>query len=560
MTNPQTPQSPEGTPPTADQTPPQQQPPFAPQPGQQQGGWPHQGPYAPGPQFPQPPYPQQAQYPQPSYPQQAQSPYPQQQYAPQPRPPRQARPKTDPNGVQYGIGPFTLREVVFLGASALVLIASFLPFLGGDYAEVFGYTSAWSPAPWLAIPAALVLAAAAALIAVRRLASARPLRVGSLSVDQFASAASVVTAGFYLGALFLILGFTAWFGGGSELLVPGAGVIVGLLFSLLAVVVTTLAPVIPAFRGEFSSRRESSAHPVARQATVVPIRPRAERPAAPQQSAGYYPGQQGAPMQPAGPGEFAAYQRRGSQPAPPSGIPVPPPAVAAEPVREQRAFEPLPPYQESAARQPAVETPVVETPVEETSAVETPAADEPAAVAYDRYEPAVDERAEDETIAEPIRATPDEDAPRADAVGESPTFAPGFVATDVPAVDPDGATTALRTSDTDIDDDLDEDGAAEPAPVSAFSHVSARTAAGADERDVTDVDAESPTAVFSTQPFWVYSPVPRPVVDELTGATVFEIGPTAWALAIVDRGTELVIRHDDGRVGVLTDLEGITRG
>ena len=100
----------------------------------------------------------------------------------------------------YGVGPFTLREVVFLGASALVLLASFLPFLGGDYAEVFGYTSAWSPAPWLAIPAALVLAAAAALIAVRRLAPTRRLSVGSLSVDQFASAASVVTAGFYLGA------------------------------------------------------------------------------------------------------------------------------------------------------------------------------------------------------------------------------------------------------------------------------------------------------------------------------------------------------------------------
>ena len=66
--------------------------------------------------------------------------------------------------------------------------------------------------------------------------------------------------------------------------------------------------------------------------------------------------------------------------------------------------------------------------------------------------------------------------------------------------------------------------------------------------------------MFSTQPFWVYSPVPRPVVDEETGSTVFEIGPTAWALAIVDRGTELVIRHDDGRIGVLRDLEGTTRG
>lgn len=58
----------------------------------------------------------------------------------------------------------------------------------------------------------------------------------------------------------------------------------------------------------------------------------------------------------------------------------------------------------------------------------------------------------------------------------------------------------------------------------------------------------------------MYSPVPRPVYDEHTGVTVFEIGPSAWALAVVDRGTELVIRHDDGRVGVLRDLENLTRG
>ena len=195
-------------------------------------------------------------------------------------------------------GPFTLREAWFLGASVLVLLASFLPFVGGEYADVFGYASAWAPAPWLAIPAALVLVAAAVLLVLRRLVPGRSFRVGSLSVDQFASAASVATAGFYLGALFFMLGFPAWFGGGSQLLVPGPGVIVGLLFSVLAVVLTTLAPAIPLFRREFSARQEVAAHPVARPAAAVPVRPRVERPTAPQQQAGYagYPGQPGVPM------------------------------------------------------------------------------------------------------------------------------------------------------------------------------------------------------------------------------------------------------------------------
>ena len=81
-----------------------------------------------------------------------------------------------------------------------------------------------------------------------------------------------------------------------------------------------------------------------------------------------------------------------------------------------------------------------------------------------------------------------------------------------------------------------------------------------DERATPQENETASTVAFLTQPFWVYSPVPRAVIDQRSGATVFEIGPTAWALAIVDRGTELVIRHDDGRVGVLRDLSGITRG
>ena len=69
-----------------------------------------------------------------------------------------------------------------------------------------------------------------------------------------------------------------------------------------------------------------------------------------------------------------------------------------------------------------------------------------------------------------------------------------------------------------------------------------------------------PEPAVSHQPFWALVPVERDVVDEQTGAPLFRIGPTAWALVVADRGSSFLVRHDDGRVGVLFDVSGVTRG
>jgi len=66
-------------------------------------------------------------------------------------------------------------------------------------------------------------------------------------------------------------------------------------------------------------------------------------------------------------------------------------------------------------------------------------------------------------------------------------------------------------------------------------------------------------APTTSQAFWALSPVERDVVDE-NGLPVFSVGPTAWALVIEDRGDSFVVRHEDGRVGYLTDISGVTRG
>lgn len=78
-----------------------------------------------------------------------------------------------------------------------------------------------------------------------------------------------------------------------------------------------------------------------------------------------------------------------------------------------------------------------------------------------------------------------------------------------------------------------------------------------DEAVVVD---EAPIAqTASNQPFWALAPVERDVIDE-TGAPIFRVGPTAWALVLEDRVDYYVVRHDDGRIGYLMDVAGVTRG
>lgn len=108
-----------------------------------------------------------------------------------------------------------------------------------------------------------------------------------------------------------------------------------------------------------------------------------------------------------------------------------------------------------------------------------------------------------------------------------------------------------------------------PAPVRATPAESApspyaETAAYApvveseSEPAAEQVSEQTPEPV-ATQAFWALAPVERNVVDE-NGLPLFTVGPTAWALVIEDRGDSFVVRHEDGRVGFLNDVSGITRG
>ena len=94
----------------------------------------------------------------------------------------------------------------------------------------------------------------------------------------------------------------------------------------------------------------------------------------------------------------------------------------------------------------------------------------------------------------------------------------------------------------------------------AFEPVQSRdTFAPVESPSATVEPAAEPEPHQRQQAFWALVPEERDVVDEI-GIPVFRIGPTAWALVIEDRGEAFVVRHEDGRIGYLHDISGVTRG
>jgi hypothetical protein len=117
--------------------------------------------------------------------------------------------------------------------------------------------------------------------------------------------------------------------------------------------------------------------------------------------------------------------------------------------------------------------------------------------------------------------------------------------------------------------------AAAPAPAAAVPPTdSARTDAPHDDAPLSDTGAFAALGVDSSsgwtgevtavqpvahQAFWALAPEERDVVDD-HGIPLFRVGPAAWALVIEDRGGVYVVRHEDGRVGYLHDVSGVTKG
>lgn len=193
------------------------------------------------------------------------------QFAGQPRAGQPARAAREPRPVRT-VGVFTLREVLFVILSALLVLISFVPafHLGQFGAPLTLWNLQFAPMP---VAVSILPLIALALVLLRRLVPRVSWRVGSLSVDQFASVATVIAA---VGYVLFVSAYTV-------LTVPGQinwSLPVGTILALATLFTSTFAPFLPIFKSEFDEREEVPAAPIARAPRVITPtpRPRATQP------------------------------------------------------------------------------------------------------------------------------------------------------------------------------------------------------------------------------------------------------------------------------------------
>ena len=138
---------------------------------------------------------------------------------------------------------------------------------------------------------------------------------------------------------------------------------------------------------------------------------------------------------------------------------------------------------------------------------------------------------------------PAEEAAQADTAAETAAFATGAYA-------------QTGQSDTYPVPAYGDQSYGESAPAEQNAWAPAHTRDTFEPVDAAEAEPQSPS---THQAFWALSPEERDVVDD-RGVPIFRVGPTAWALVLEDRGEVFVVRHEDGRVGYLHDVSGVTRG
>ena len=407
------------------------------------------------------------------------------------------------------VGPFTVRDVTVFAATLVLFVASLIPMFALRY-------NLWNLGNLFFLGIGIVLPlVVSALFAARRLAPETKVRIGSLSVDQFASVvASFAVAFFFLSAA---VGFTPV-------------VLVALIGSLVLLAATVLARFIPFFAGDFLDRAEVPAHVMARESAVPvrkpkpakapkPAKPSAEKPAVqgPAGSGQYAPGQAfgaQAPGAQAFDAQPSGGQAYGSQTS--GGRPVGSSAVAASAGAAGAAA--------SAGIRPG------------TNAADTSPATEAAAVVPSAAEPGAGHGTPADLETSAAEAT------QLNGAAVAGTAAPAAAATHA-----------------------DEARAAAATPATAVHpQVQAHQPAKSQEPIGATVDPASRPEESEQQPvheaFWFAVAQHRVAVDERTGAPLFGIEPGGWVLALEDRGDEFLVQHTDGRVGVLRDLSNIERG
>ncbi|MFK0008530.1 hypothetical protein ACIQTZ_15905 [Paenarthrobacter sp. NPDC090520] len=513
------------------------------------------------------------------------------------------------------VGPFTVRDLTVFGSVLLMFVASLLPMFGGRY-------NLWNLGNLFFLLLGILLPLiVAALFVARRLQPGTIVRVGSLSIDQFAS----VTAAFSLPLFFLTIADS--FNG---------GVLLGLIGSLGLLAATVLGPHLPFLSADFKGRADVPAHLMARPAAVPtrkPSAPKEPKPAkegksspgfsipglrgsAPKQSgeasgvvhsadsrgqasapASYgatapYNGQMpyngqaphgvGTPVTPgaaaAGAATHAAAQQ--AQAPQPGQVPQPGPATSGSP-----ATQASPAVPRSGAGQPAQQGTVAQEQAATQHAPQQGAATQHGAQQAASQEARTEQAgaqqgtaAQQATVAQQAGAQQGTAAqPRTGALqgaGSQPEksesaqeaattqhAAQAPAAQQAPAQQAPGAQQAQPAAT--------QPEAQQPSGERSWAATMATPIVSQDTRAVTDsigatVDPASRPEESHDAPhyeaFWFAVGQPRTAFDERTGAPAFVIEPGGWVLALEDRGHEFLVQDTDGKVGVLRELSNIERG
>jgi len=427
------------------------------------------------------------------------------------------------------LGPFTIRDLTVFGSTLLLFIASLIPMFAFAY-------NLWNLGSLFFLGLGIVLPLiVTALFVARRLSPSTKIRIGSLSIDQFAS----VVASFTLAFFFLAA---------AGAFVPS--MLIALLGALGLFAATVLGRWIPFFAGDFLGREDAPAHVVAREA-VVPVRkPRA--PKAPKQPK--QPKESKLTKDAAGAGAAGA----GASLAAASG-----PAASGPVASGEAAGWAKRPATGSQAATPAATTPAG-TPAG-ASSVGAASAAAPSAAAPGAPETQISGVVPAAGAAAPAST----DSSTAPAPESAPSAADKTRTAGVPAAAAAGAAAAGAAAQTAPAAEQTQ-AAGVPAatggsaPTTVNPQVRPQEQARPQEPIGATVDPASRPAEDDVHPvheaFWFAVAQPRTAVDVRTGAPAFVIEPGGWVLALEDRGNEFLVQHTDGRLGLLRDLSNIERG
>ncbi|TVU58617.1 hypothetical protein FQP90_21090 [Paenarthrobacter nitroguajacolicus] len=414
-------------------------------------------------------------------------------------------------------GPFTIRDLTVFGSTLLMFVASLLPMFGARY-NLWNLGNLFFLLLGIILPLVVVV-----LFVARRLQPGTIVRIGSLSVDQFAS----VTASFAFPLFFLTIANS--FNG---------SVLLGLVGSVGLLAATVLAPHLPWLSADFKGRAETPAHVVAREAAVPSRKPAAPKaPKAPKPTGGSTSGSTPRYQPP------AAAAVPASSNAPGGGTPAGP--------------SPFAPPATYGTGTPGTGTPDSGTPgTWPSTGPEAPAVVHSAdAKAAGESVPAA--AAPSRAGASPATPTPQREEPTSESDAKDHSAK-------APATAPETATTQHATQAPAAQ----QPAAQQPTAQQPWAATMATPIVSGDTRKVSDTigatvdpasrpeESDSP----AYEAFWFAVAQPRTAYDEHTGLPSFTIEPGGWVLALEDRGHEFLVQDTDGKVGVLRELSNIERG